>query len=97
MLKYNMIENTINWVRQDYRENPMRFCLELFAWFMSIGCTIWMGYTLPNPPFIFLYPMFIFGCSLYAWTAYSRNSFGMLANYLLLVTIDIIGYVRLFY
>jgi hypothetical protein len=41
--------------------------------------------------------MFIFGCSLYAWTAYSRNSFGMLANYLLLVTIDIIGYIRLFY
>jgi hypothetical protein len=55
-----------------------------------------MAVTIPNPPFIFLYPMFITGCALYGWTAYSRNSFGMLANYLLLVTIDSIGYIRLF-
>jgi len=90
-----MIENTINWVRQDYRENPMRFCLELFAWFMSIGCTIWMGYTLPNPPFIFLYPMFIVQCTIFGWAAWTRGSTGMVANYLLITTIDIVAITRM--
>ena len=95
MLKYNMIENTIRWVKQDYREHPMRFCLELFAWFMSIGCTIWMGYTLPNPPFIFLYPMFIVQCTIFGWAAWTRGSTGMVANYLLITTIDIVAITRM--
>jgi hypothetical protein len=90
-----MIENTIKWVKQDYRENPMRFCLELFAWFMSIGCTIWMGYTLPNPPFIFLYPMFIVQCTIFGWAAWTRGSTGMVANYLLITTIDIVAITRM--
>jgi hypothetical protein len=90
-----MIENTIKWVKQDYRENPMRFCLELFAWFMSIGCTIWMGATLPNPPFIFLYPMFIVQCSIFGWAAWTRGSTGMVANYLLITTIDIVAITRM--
>ena len=95
MLKYNMIENTIRWVKQDYREHPMRFCLELVAWFMSIGCTIWMGYTLPNPPFIFLYPMFIVQCTIFGWAAWTRGSTGMVANYLLITTIDIVAITRM--
>jgi len=32
---------------------------------------------------------------MYAWAAYTRKSFGMLANYLLLVTIDIVGLLRM--
>jgi len=90
-----MIQNTIQWIKQDYRENPLRFCLELIAWFMSIGCTIWMGATLPNPPFLFLYPMFIVQCSIFGWAAWTRGSTGMLANYLLIVTIDIIAITNL--
>ena len=88
-------QDIISWIKLDFQSNRFRFILEVIAWLISISCAIIMAITIPNPPFIFLYPMFIFGCSLYAWTAYSRNSFGMLANYLLLVTIDIIGYIRL--
>jgi len=90
-----MIQNTMQWIKQDYREHPLRFCLELFAWFMSIGCTIWMGATLPNPPFLFLYPMFIVQCSIFGWAAWTRGSTGMLANYLLIVTIDIVAITNL--
>jgi hypothetical protein len=90
-----MIQNTIQWIKQDYREHPLRFCLELVAWFMSIGCTIWMGATLPNPPFLFLYPLFIVQCSIFGWAAWTRGSTGMLANYLLIVTIDIIAITNL--
>jgi hypothetical protein len=32
---------------------------------------------------------------MYAWAAWSRKSFGMLANYVLLTTIDTIGLVRM--
>ena len=90
-----MIKNTISWIKQDYKENPTRYVLELLEWFMSIGCTIWMGYTLPNPPFIFLYPMFIIQCSIFGWAAWTRGSTGMVANYLLIVTIDIIAITRM--
>jgi len=40
-------------------------------------------------------PIWIVGCSMYGWAAYTRGSFGMLANYLLLVTIDSVGLVRM--
>jgi hypothetical protein len=90
-----MIQNTIQWIKQDYREHPLRFSLELIAWFMSIGCTIWMGATLPNPPFLFLYPLFIVQCSIFGWAAWTRGSTGMLANYLLIVTIDIVAITNL--
>ena len=90
-----MIKDTVNWIKQDYTEFPLRFCLEFLAWFMSIGCTIWMGYTLPNPPFIYLYPLFIVQCSIFAWAAWTRGSTGMIANYLLISTIDVIAYTRM--
>lgn len=90
-----MIKDTIGYIRQDYATHPVRFSLELLAWFMSIGCTIWMGYTLPNPPFIILYPLFVIQCSIFGWAAWTRGSTGMVANYLLITTIDIIAYTRM--
>jgi hypothetical protein len=90
-----MLKDTINYIQTDFRAHPIRFGLELLAWAMSIGCTIWMGYTLPTPPFIYLYPLFMFQCSIFAWAAWTRGSTGMIANYLLIVTIDLIAYVRM--
>jgi hypothetical protein len=86
---------TYTWARQDYKEWPLRFFLEIIAWFMSIVCAVWMGATLPNPPFLILYPLFITQCAVFAWAAWTRRSTGMVANYLLLVTIDIIALIRL--
>jgi hypothetical protein len=54
-----------------------------------------MAATVPNPPLLILYPIWITGCAMYAWAALTRNSFGMLANYLLLTTIDIVGLMRM--
>ena len=91
----NFLNSTYKWARQDYREWPLRFFLEITAWFMSIGCAVWMGMTLPNPPFLILYPLFITQCAIFAWAAWTRKSTGMVANYLLLVTIDIVAILRL--
>jgi len=54
-----------------------------------------MALTVPTPPLIILYPIFISQCCMYGWAAYSRRSFGMLANYILLVAIDSVGLTRM--
>ena len=86
---------TLEWIRDDWRSNRFRFCVELIAWAISIGCSITMAVTVPTPPLLALYPVWILGCALYAWAAYTRKSFGMLANYILLTTIDTIGLARM--
>jgi hypothetical protein len=87
--------NTLGWIKDDWRSDKFRFIVELLAWAVSIGCSITMALTVPNPPLLILYPIWISGCAMYAWAAYTRKSFGMLANYMLLVTIDFIGLIRM--
>ena len=84
-----------DWIRNDWNSNRFRFVVELLAWAISIGCSITMALTVPNPPLLALYPVWITGCSMYAWAAYTRKSFGMLANYILLVSIDSVALVRM--
>jgi hypothetical protein len=86
---------TLQWIKDDWNSNPFRFVIELFAWAISIGCSITMAVTVPNPPLLLLYPVWISGCALYAWAAYTRKSFGMLANYILLTAIDTYGLIRM--
>ena len=90
-----IFNGTFKWIREDWQSHRVRFCLEVIAWAISIGCSITMATTVPTPPLIVLYPIWITGCAIYAWCAYSRRSFGMLANYILLTTIDTIGLVRM--
>ena len=91
----DLFRPTIEWIKDDFKSNRIRFAVELLAWAISIGCSISMAVTVPNPPLLTLYPIWILGCALYAWAAYTRKSFGMLANYLLLTTIDTVGLVRM--
>lgn len=86
---------TWEWIKKDYVSDRIRFIVEFLAWGISIGCSITMAITVPNPPLLALYPIWILGCSMYAWAAWTRRSSGMLANYLLLVTIDSIGLFRM--
>jgi hypothetical protein len=86
---------TIDWIKDDWKSNRVRFCLEVLGWIISIGCSITMALTVPNPPLLALYPVWIAGCAIYSWCAYSRRSFGMLANYILLTSIDTIGLIRM--
>ena len=95
MYMNNIFYGIFNWIKDDYRTHPFRFVIELLAWGISIGCSIAMALTVPNPPLLILYPLWIIGCGLYAWASFTRKSFGMLANYMLLVTIDSVGLVRM--
>lgn len=95
----NMIDTifkpTLDWIKDDYKTHPFRFGIELLAWAISIGCSITMAITVPNPPLLMLYPVWISGCAMYAWASFTRKSFGMLANYILLTTIDSVGLIRM--
>jgi hypothetical protein len=91
----DLFRPTIEWIKDDFKSNRIRFAVELLAWAISIGCSITMAVTVPNPPLLALYPVWITGCAVYAWASWTRKSFGMLANYLLLTTIDTIGLMRM--
>ena len=91
----NLLKPTFDWIRNDYASNRFRFSIELFAWAISVGCAITMAATVPHPPLLVLYPIWITGCAMYAWAAWTRKSFGMLANYILLTAIDTIGLFRM--
>jgi hypothetical protein len=91
----DILTGIFSWIKDDYKTNQFRFCVEVLAWAISVGCSLTMAITVPNPPLLMLYPVWITGCSLYAWAAYTRKSFGMLANYLLLTSIDTVGLIRM--
>ena len=91
----NTFIDIYRWAERDYREWPVRFYIEVLAWAISIGNSLVMAFTVPNPPLIILYPIWIVGCAMYGWAAWTRGSFGMLANYILLVTIDSVGLARM--
>ena len=91
----DLFYNLFDWIKDDWKSNRIRFLVELVAWAISIGCSLTMAITVPNPPLLILYPIWIAGCAMYGWAAYTRKSFGMLANYILLTTIDTIGLIRM--
>jgi hypothetical protein len=91
----DVIKSIYSWAKNDYNEWPTRFTLEITAWFMSLGCSLTLAAAATDPLFLYLYPIFIAQCAIFGWAAWTRKSTGMVANYLLLVTIDLVGYVRL--
>lgn len=91
----DIVINAFDWIKNDWASNRFRFIIEFVAWAISIGCALTMALTVPNPPLLILYPIWIAGCLMYAWAAWTRKSFGMLANYVLLTTIDTIGLLRM--
>ena len=91
----DIFQPTLQWIKDDWHSHKLRFIVELLAWAVSIGCSITMAVTVPSPPLLALYPVWILGCAMYAWASYTRKSFGMLANYILLTSIDTFGLIRM--
>lgn len=89
-----ILVNITEWIKDDYCSHPFRFVAEIAAWIMSIGANIMFAFTVPNVPFLLYLTITIAGCAIYSWAAYSRRSFGMLANYLLLTAIDSVALTR---
>ena len=92
---YNGWSNIVQYVRNDWRSNRVRFLCEVFAWACSVISSVIFAITVPDIPVVPLYGVFISGCVAAGWAAYSRRSFGLLANYLFLVTIDCAGLIKM--
>lgn len=90
----NTFTNVFNWAKNDYKEWPLRFVLEILAWLMSLGCSLVLAAGGTDPLLFWLYPIFITQCAIFGWASWTRRSTGMVANYVLLVTIDLFGYAR---
>jgi hypothetical protein len=90
-----IFNGTIEYIRRDFKEYPLRFCAEVFSWACSVISAIIFAATVPTVPVIPLYTIFISGCCAAAWTCWTRGSFGLLANYAFLVTIDSVGLIRM--
>lgn len=89
------IRNLWEWIKQDWREHPLRFIVEALCWMDSMACAIIVNSTVPNLPLQLLYPLWIVGTLAYAWAAWTRGSFGMVATFLMIVSMDSIGYLRI--
>ena len=76
MNEVTVFQQTLRWIKDDWNSNKFRFLVELIAWAISIGCSITMALTVPNPPLLFLYPVWIAGCAMYAWAAWKLHAFG---------------------
>jgi hypothetical protein len=85
---------TWSYIKRDYNDWPLRFCAEVFAWACSLISAVIFAYSVPHVPVIPLYSIFISGCLASAWTCWTRGSFGLLANYICLITIDAVGLIR---
>jgi hypothetical protein len=85
----------LKFILTDFKSNPLRFVIEVVAWTLSIAASAIMALTVPNPPLLLIYILWVVGCSLYAWASFTRGSFGMLANYLLLTAIDTYGLIAI--
>ena len=93
---FNKIRKSIlNWVAKDWKSNRIRFVLELFAWIASIGCSITLALIVPDVPWLIMYPLWFVNTSIFAWASYTRGSFGMLANFMILTAIDAVGFTRI--
>ena len=90
----DIFQPTVEWIKDDWKSNRVRFCCEVTAWVLSIGCALSMALTVPNPPLKYLYIPWVTSTLVYAGCAYSRRSFGMLANYFLLFVIDFTALIR---
>ena len=89
-----MIHDTIRWIQADWRSHPVRFIVETWAWAFSIIAAVLFAATVPAVPLVLYLSITISNCSLYAWAAWHRGSFGLFANYLLLTVLDVVAIAR---
>lgn len=68
---------------------------EFIAWLLSMGSAVIFALTVPNPPLMYLYPMWFANVTIFGIAAYKRGSRWMTVNYIMLLCIDVVGFMRL--
>lgn len=86
---------TVNFIKNDWHSHPIRLCAEIFNWFLNIIVVVTFAVTVPNVPFLVVYPLFFCCLSISIYSAISRGSFGILMTSATIFVIDLVGYLKL--
>lgn len=89
------IDDVFDYLHRDWKSHPYRLVLEMFNWALSICSGLFIAFTVPNTPFIVIYPVWFICLSINIFTAISRGSTGLLLASVSMFAIDIFGFVRL--
>ena len=87
-------KRAIDWIRQDFKTNRLRFCLELVGMISNLIASLILMWYSPNPPMFWAYIFFILASVLLMWAAFSRKSFGFTMMYLIYLGIDGVGFLK---
>lgn len=86
---------TANFVWDDWNSRPIRLILETVNWALNFVIAMTFTFTVPNVPFLVIYPLFFTALSISIYSAISRGSFGLLMTSITMFVIDLVGYYRL--
>ena len=89
------LRDGIDYVKRDWDDNPWRVAGEMYNWFTSVTSSAIFALTVPTPPFLLLYPLWLSGLIVMIFCARSRGSTGILAVCLSMLAMDSIGIIRL--
>lgn len=87
-------KKAIEWIADDYRSNPVRFCIEVTGMVSNFIASLILMWYSPNPPMFVAYIFFITASILLMSAAFSRQSFGFTFMYLGYIVIDFIGFIK---
>ena len=85
---------TLEWIKEDYRSNPKRFCCEVVGMISNLIASLILMWYSPNPPMFIAYIFFLFATFFLMYGAFSRKSFGFTVMYLVYLAIDGIGFIK---
>jgi hypothetical protein len=88
---------TVNFVRRDWKENPLRLILESINWILNLTIGLIFAFTVPNVPLILCYSLFLIAISISIYSSISRGSFGLLATSITIFIIDLVTWIKLLY
>jgi len=86
---------SIDFIKRDWHSHPIRLCLEVFNWFLNVIIVVTLAVTVPNVPFLIVYPLFFSCLSISIFSAWTRGSFGLLMTSLTIFIVDLVGYAKL--
>lgn len=86
-----LLRKAAKYVVTDWQSSRSRLIAEVFAWACSVVSAVMFAVTAPHIPIVPIYSIFMSGCLAAGWAAYTRGSFGLLANYSFIFAIDAVG------
>ena len=89
------INNAFEFVRADYRSYPLRFIIEAISWTGALINTTIITVTVPSPPWLICYSIWVVGCLMCSWAAYTRKSTWGMVSCLAFAIIDGIGLIKI--